>query len=199
MRRSAWLVAMLATTAGAQTFAVEGEVGLDVVWARRVDPPSGDLVVNTRTVAARRGVRCGDGPFLPQAVVVLDRDCEVRVAGGETRTFRLSLAGGTLLVALRPGHPVESVRAFGEARLWVNGRPSATRMGALVLYDDGRYRLGRTEGRWWRLGDAYAFDGALSTWGRARLGEEGLCLGLLRGPLEYQLCFPVAGAEVAGR
>lgn len=201
MGRSAWLVVLVAFAARAQTFVVDGdgELGLDLVWARPAAVAGSDVVVRARTLDAVRGVRCGDGEFQQRVVTVLDRDCEARVTSGEPRRFRVSLAGGKLSVALRPVAGERAVRVFGEARLQVNGQPTDTHLGALELFEDGRYRVGRVEGHWWRLGDAIALDGPFASWGRARLGEDGLCLGVLRGPLEYHLCFPVAAAEVAGR
>lgn len=200
MGRSAGLVMMLvAFAARAQTFAVDGELGLDLMWGRPAAAAGSDVVVRARTLEAPRGVRCGAGDFQARAVTVLERDCEVRVASGAPRRLRLSLAGGKLSVTLRSASPAPSARVFGEARLEVNGQPADSHLGALELFDDGRYRLGRVEGHWWRLGDAIALDGPFASWGRAHVGEDGLCLGVLRGPLEYHLCFPVVAAEVAGR
>lgn len=112
------------------------------------------------------------------------------MTSGDNRWFRVSLEDAALVVRLRPesvdGLP-RQVGEFVQRAVSINGLPTTAQFGALVLTEDGRYRLGRAEGRWSRRGAAIQFEGPIAPWGEAVVTEAGIHFEFLRGPLRYSV------------
>ena len=156
----------------------------------------GGLVVSLKTIEAPLGVRCGAGRFQARTVIVLGRDCEVRTRSGVPRWVRVTLAGARLSVQVRTEQvePEPLASDYEQSSVAVNGEEAQSRFGPLKLTADGRYRLGRAEGRWWRDGARIAFDGPLAHWeGDAGFPGPGLRFSYSRGPLQFRISYSPAG------
>lgn len=207
MKNPFLLSVVLSSAALAQSFTVVQPLGLDLARRCETAHAQADVVIAPMTLSAPRGVRCGNGSFETRAVTVLERDCEVRMTSGDNRWFRVSLEGAALVVRLRPesidGLP-RLVGEFVQRAVSINGLPTTAQFGALVLTEDGRYRLGRAEGRWSRRGAAIQFEGPIAPWGEAEVTEAGIHFKFLRGPLLYSVEYahaarPVREAQRAAR
>lgn len=199
--KNPFLLSMVMSSAAlAQTFTVAQPVGLDLSRRCETGHAQADVVVSPMTLTAPRGVRCGTGSFETRAVTTLDRECEVRMSTGESRWFRVTLEGAAMVVHLRSDLLDGLPRLMGEftqREVSINGLPTTAQFGSLVLMDDGRYRIGRTEGRWSRRADALQFDGPIAHWGQAVVTQTGLHFTFLRGPLEYSIDYALAPKRVS--
>lgn len=192
MRNNLLLTVMISSAALAQSFRVVEPVGLDLNQRRTTARAQADVVVGQHTLEAPRGVRCGTAPFDRRAVTTLDSECEVRLSSGESRWFHVTLRGTELVVWLRPESEEGAPRPVGEfvqRSVSINGLETAAQFGNLVLLEDGRYRIGRAEGRWSRRGPALQFEGPISHWSSAVVTDAGIRFSFLRGPLEYTILY----------
>jgi hypothetical protein len=197
MKHTLLLSLVISSASLAQSFRVVEPVALDLTRRREAALVQADVVVSVHTLDAPRGVRCGTASFEPRAVTTLDRDCEVRVASGETKWFRVSLEGADLVVRLRPealDGPPRLVGEFVQRAVTINGLETQARFGALLLMEDGRYRIGRAEGRWSRRGAVLDFEGPIAHWSNAVVTDEGIRFTFVRGPLEYTITYAHAPA-----
>lgn len=193
---------MLLTSSGAlaQVFSTVDTVSLDLRGPREVARAQADVVVSLKTIEAPRGIRCGASGFATRVVTTLESDCEVRTAAGSPRWIRVTLDGGRLSVHVRAGAASESeseaarlVGEYEQTSVKINGQEAAAQFGVLQLLDDGRYRIGRAEGRWWLRGATLEFDGPIAHWiAGAEPAKAGLRFSFLRGPLEYEITYAPA-------
>ena len=197
MRTRVLLTLVISSTAFAQDFRVVEPLGLDLSQRRTTAQAQADVVVGQHTLEAPRGVRCGSAVFAVRAVTTLDRDCEVRVSSGESRWFHVALEGGDMVVRLRDQSAEGAPRLVGEfvqRSVSINGLETAAQFGTLVLMEDGRYRIGRVGGRWWRRQGALEFDGPIAHWSGALVTDAGIRFSFLRGPLEYTILYAQVSA-----
>jgi hypothetical protein len=189
-------IVALAPAALAQKFLAVEPLGLDLSRQREVAIAQADVVVGLKTIEAPHGVRCGEGAFEPRVVTTLERDCEVRLGSGETRSIFVTFEGHTLAIHLQPGKHA-GPRLLGEyvqrsAR--INGQETAANFGTLRLMEDGRYSIGYARGRWSKRGASFGFDGPIAHWSVTHLADGELQFTFLRGPLEYTIVYARAPA-----
>ena len=197
-------IVMLARAALAQKFLAVEPLGLDLSRQREVAIAQADVVVSQKTIDAPHGVRCGAGSFEPRVVTTLERECEVRLSSGETRSIFVSLEGYTLAVHLQPsaGATPRTLGEYVQRSARINGQETAANFGTLKLMEDGRYSIGKAQGRWSKRGPSFGFDGPIAHWSVTHLPGGELQFTFLRGPLEYSIIYtraPEADALRAGR
>ena len=167
--------------------------GIELRTQALADPASADLVVQSRQLAARYGIRCVAGDaFGPKSPAVTGAACEVRDAAGTL--FEVKVTGvssvsvalevrqtGTLARATPPS-PFESLPADPEAGVLaryqmtayaIDGSPVSSTFATLVLRDDGGYQFGERRGRWSVVQGLLLLDGEYTAWGPGALGEDG--------------------------
>ena len=196
-RLLALTVVSLSSAALAQTFFTVEPLGLDLGSQREAAIAQADVVVGLKTIEARHGVRCGAGEFEQRVVTTLDRDCEVRLGSGETRSLVVTFEGYTLAITLKP--PADAVRRPVEEYVQrfarINGLETATNFGALKMMADGRYSIGKAQGRWSKRGTTMVFDGPIAHWTMTALPGGDLQFTFLRGPLEFSIVYTPARAD----
>ncbi len=152
---------------------------------------------NLKSIEAPHGVRCGASDFEPRVVTMLDRECEVRMGLGQTRSIWVSFQGDVLVVTLKEKADAvpKLVGAFTQRSLRINGHESETNFGALKLLENGNYTIGKAGGRWRKNGPTIAFDGPIAHWQATVLLDGDLAFSFLRGPLEYSITYTRASPE----
>ena len=166
--------------------------GVELRTQTLADPSSADLVVQSRLLAARYGIRCVAGDsFGPKSPVVAGAACEVRDVSGtlyEVRVTGVSSVSvalevrqtGTLAQA-RPTTPFEALPADPEpgvlaryqmAAYAIDGTPVASTFASLVLRGDGSYSFGEHRGRWSVVQGLLLLDGDYTAWGTGALSED---------------------------
>lgn len=196
-------IVMLGRAALAQKFLAVEPLGLDLSRQREVAIAQADVVVGQKTIEARHGVRCGAGSFESRVVTTLERECEVRLSTGETRSLFVTLEGYTLAIQLQPhvGMP-KTLGEYVQRSAKINGQETAANFGTLKLMEDGRYSIGKAHGRWSKRGGSLGFEGPIAHWAVTYLPGGELEFRFLRGPLEYSIVYthaPIADALRAER
>ena len=157
------------------------------------DPAAADLVVESRQLAARYGIRCVAGDaFGPKSPAVAGAACEVRDAAGAlyevkvTGVNSVSVAlevrqTGTLAEAspktpfrALPADPEPGVLARYQMTAYaIDGSPVSSTFASLMLRGDGSYLFGERRGRWSVVQGLLLLDGEYTAWGPGALSEDG--------------------------
>jgi hypothetical protein len=166
--------------------------GVELRTQSVADPSSADLVVQSRLLAARYGIRCVSGDaFGPHSPIVTGAACEVRDASGVVYEVKVTGVGnvsvslevrqtGTLAEAVRPqqfqglpADPEPGVLARYQMRSYaIDGSPVETRFATLVLRTDGGYQFGERRGRWSLVQGLLLLDGEYTAWGAGALSAD---------------------------
>jgi len=166
--------------------------GIELRTQSLADPTSADLVVQSRLLAARYGIRCVAGDaFGPKSPMVTGASCEVRDGAGavyEVRVTNVSTVSvaldvrqtGTLAQVTDPG-PLQGLPADPEPGVLaryqltayaIDGSPVAATYASLVLRADGTYAFGERRGRWSVVQDLLLLDGEYTGWGPGALSQD---------------------------
>jgi hypothetical protein len=165
--------------------------GIDLRTQALADPASADLVVQTRQLAAKYGIRCVAGDsFGPKSPVVAGAACEARDASGATYEVKVTGVSsvsvaldvrqtGTLAQAqptpfeVLPADPEAGVLArYQLAGYSIDGSPVTSTFASLVLRGDGSYSFGERRGRWSMVQGLLLLDGEYTAWGPGALSED---------------------------
>ncbi|HUM11573.1 MAG TPA: hypothetical protein VLT82_11530 [Myxococcaceae bacterium] len=167
--------------------------GIELRTQALADPSSADLVVQSRLLAAKYGIRCVSGDaFGPKSPVVAGAACEVRdgsgalyevkVTGVSTVSVALEVRQTGTLAQASPRAPFEGLPADPEAGVLaryqmtdyaIDGSPVASTFASLVLRGDGSYTFGDRRGRWSVVQGLLLLDGEYTAWGAGALSEDG--------------------------
>jgi hypothetical protein len=166
--------------------------GIELRTQTLADPASADLVVQSRLLAARYGIRCVSGDaFGQKSPVVTGAACEVRDASGATYEVKVTGVSsvsvaldvrqtGTLVQAPHQA-PFEALPADPEAGVLaryqltgysIDGSPVTTTYASLVVRGDGSYSFGERRGRWSVVQGLILLDGEYTAWGPGALSED---------------------------
>jgi hypothetical protein len=166
--------------------------GIELRTQALADPAAADLVVQSRLLAAKYGIRCVSGDaFGPKSPVVTGAACEVRDATGVTYEVKVTAVSsvsvalevrqtGTLARALDrtpfealPADPEVGVLArYQMAGYSIDGSPVSSTFASLVLRGDGSYAFGERKGRWSVVQGLLLLDGEYTAWGPGALSED---------------------------
>lgn len=167
--------------------------GLELRTQSLADPASADLVVQSRLLAARYGIRCVAGDaFGLKSPMVTGAACEVRDSSGAvyevkvTGVSSVSVAlevrqTGTLAEVTTAPTPFDGLPADSEpgvlarfqmAAYAIDGSPVASRFSPLVLRKDGSYLFGERRGRWSVVQGLLLLDGEYTAWGAGALSSD---------------------------
>jgi len=156
------------------------------------DPATADLVVQSRLLAARYGMRCVSGDaFGPSAPIVSGAACEVRDGSGAVYEVKVTSVGsvsisldvrqtGTLAQGARPSAfkslPVDVepgvLARYQMTAYAIDGNRVATQFASLMLRADGAYQFGERRGRWSLVQGLLLLDGEYTGWGPGALSED---------------------------
>jgi hypothetical protein len=166
--------------------------GIELRTQALADPASADLVVQSRLLAAKYGIRCVSGDaFGPRSPVVTGAACEVRDSTGVTYEVKVT-AVSSVSVALEVRQtgalaravertPFEALPADPEAGVLaryqmtsysIDGSPVTSTFASLVLRGDGSYFFGERKGRWSVVQGLLLLDGEYTAWGPGALSED---------------------------
>lgn len=182
-------IVMLAPAALAQKFLAVEPLGLDLSHQREVALAQADVVVGMKTIDAPHGVRCGTGAFERRIPTTLERECEVKLSSGETRSLFVSFEANTLAIHLQPAGAPRLLGEYAQRSARINGQETAANFGTLKLMEDGRYSIGKAQGRWAKRGASFGFEGPIAHWSVTHLANGELQFTFLRGPLEYSIVY----------
>jgi hypothetical protein len=182
-------IVMLAPAALAQKFLAVEPLALDLSRQREVAIAQADVVVGMKTIEARHGARCGTGAFEQRIPTTLERECEVRLSSGETRWLYVSFEGNALAIHLRPAEAPRLLGEYAQRSARINGQETSANFGTLKLMADGRYSIGKAQGRWAKRGASFGFEGPIAHWSVTHLANGELQFTFLRGPLEYSIVY----------
>ena len=166
--------------------------GIDLRTQALADPSSADLVVQSRLLSARHGIRCVAGDaFGAKSPVVAGAACEVRDGAGATYEVRITGVSsvsvaldvrqtGTLAQAPRstpfevlPLDPEAGVLArYQMTDYSIDGSPVSSTFASLVLRSDGSYSFGDGRGRWSMVQGLLLLDGEYTAWGTGALSDD---------------------------
>ena len=166
--------------------------GIELRTQALADPAAADLVVQSRLLAAKHGIRCVSGDaFGPKSPVVTGAACEVRDATGVTYEVKVTAISsvsvalevrqtGTLSRAVEqtpfealPADPEAGVLArYQMAGYSIDGSPVTSTFASLVLRSDGSYAFGERKGRWSVVQGLLLLDGEYTAWGPGALSED---------------------------
>jgi len=177
--------------------------GIELRTQALADPALADLVVQSRQLAAKYGIRCVAGDaFGPKSPAVAGAACEVRDAAGAVYEVKVTGVNsvsvaldvrqtGTLAEA-SPRAPFQALPADPEAGVLaryqmtayaIDGSPVSSTFATLVLRGDGSYQFGDSRGRWSVVQGLLMLDGEYTAWGPGALAEDGRRLTFhSRGP-----------------
>jgi hypothetical protein len=166
--------------------------GIELRTQALTDPSSADLVVQSRLLAAKYGIRCVAGDaFGPRSPMVAGAACEVRDGSGAT--YEVKVTGvSSVSVALdvrQTGSlaqsllrtPFEALPADPEAGVLaryqmtgysIDGSPVSSTYASLVLRGDGSYSFGERRGRWSVVQGLLLLDGEYTAWGPGAVSED---------------------------
>jgi hypothetical protein len=166
--------------------------GIELRTQALADPASADLVVQSRLLSARYGIRCVAGDaFGSKSPVVSGAACEVRDGSGATYEVRVTGVSsvsvaldvrqtGSLAQAPRPT-PFEVLPLDPEAGVLaryqmtgysIDGSPVTSTFATLVLRGDGSYNFGERRGRWSVVQGLLLLDGEYTAWGAGAVSED---------------------------
>jgi hypothetical protein len=166
--------------------------GIELRTQALADPASADLVVQSRLLNARYGIRCVAGDaFGSKSPVVSGAACEVRDGSGATYEVRVTGVSsvsvaldvrqtGSLAQAPRPT-PFEALPLDPEAGVLaryqmtgysIDGSPVTSTFATLVLRGDGSYTFGERRGRWSVVQGLLLLDGEYTAWGAGAVSED---------------------------
>lgn len=192
MRSLLLALVLLAPAVRAAPVLVPLSRGLELRTQSVADPATADLVVQSRLLAARYGMRCVSGDaFGPKAPIVAGAACEVRDGSGAVYEVKVTSVGsvsvsldvrqtGTLAQGVRPA-PFLSLPADLEPGVLARYRVTAyaidgaqveSRFASLVLHTDGGYQFGERRGRWSLVQGLLLLDGEYTAWGPGALSED---------------------------
>mgnify|MGYP001086733305 CR=1 FL=1 len=166
--------------------------GIELRTQALTDPASADLVVQSRLLAAKYGIRCVSGDaFGPKSSVVTGAACEVRDSAGATYEVKVTGVSsvsvaldvrqtGSLAQAPRqtpfevlPADPEAGVLArYQMTGYSIDGSPVTSTYASLVLRGDGSYSFGERRGRWSVVQGLLLLDGEYTAWGPGALSED---------------------------
>ena len=166
--------------------------GVDLRTQALTDPASADLVVQSRQLAAKYGIRCVAGDsFGPRSAVVAGATCEARDASGATYEVKVTSVSsvsvaldvrqtGSLAQApqptqfeVLPADPEAGVLArYQMTGYSIDGSPVASTFASLILRGDGSYAFGERRGRWSMVQGLLLLDGEYTAWGPGALSED---------------------------
>lgn len=166
--------------------------GIELRTQALADPASADLVVQSRLLSAKYGIRCVSGDaFGTKSPVVTGAACEVRDASGALFEVRVTGVNsvsvaldvrqtGTLAQSRQPGpflalaaDPEPGVLArYRMSAYAIDGSPVASQFASLVVRDDGSYLFGERRGRWSVVQGLLLLDGEYTAWGPGALSED---------------------------
>jgi len=166
--------------------------GIELRTQALADPASADLVVQSRLLNARYGIRCVAGDaYGSKSPVVSGAACEVRDGSGATYEVRVTAVSsvsvaldvrqtGSLAQAPRPT-PFEVLPLDPEAGVLaryqmtgysIDGSPVTSTFATLVLRGDGSYTFGERRGRWSVVQGLVLLDGEYTAWGAGAVSED---------------------------
>ena len=166
--------------------------GIELRTQSLADPAAADLVVQSRLLAAKYGIRCVAGDaFGPRSPVVTGAACEVRDSAGVTYEVRVTGVSsvsvalevrqtGTLAQApqrtpfeVLPADPEAGVLArYQMTGYSIDGSPVTSTFASLVIRGDGSYSFGERRGRWSVVQGLVLLDGEYTAWGPGALSED---------------------------
>jgi hypothetical protein len=166
--------------------------GIELRTQALADPGAADLVVQSRLLAAKYGIRCVAGDaFGPKSPVVTGAACEARDASGATYEVKVTAVSSvsvaldvrqTGTLALAPARvPFEALPVDPEAGVLaryqmtgysIDGSPVTSTYASLVLRGDGSYSFGERRGRWSVVQGLLLLDGEYTAWGAGALSED---------------------------
>ncbi len=166
--------------------------GIELRTQALADPASADLVVQSRLLAAKYGIRCVAGDaFGTKSPVVAGASCEVRDGAGALYEVKVTGVSGVsvaldvrqtgTLTQASPQTPFEALPADPEAGVLaryqmtayaIDGSPVASTFASLVLRADGSYFFGERHGRWSVVEGLLLLDGEYTAWGPGALAED---------------------------
>ena len=166
--------------------------GIDLRTQSLTDPVSADLVVQSRQLAAKYGIRCVAGDaFGPKSPVVSGAACEARDASGATyevkvtsvstvsvaldvrQTGMLTQAPRSTPFEILPADPEAGVLArYQMTGYSIDGSPVSSTFASLVLRSDGGYSFGERRGRWSMVQGLLLLDGEYTAWGTGALSDD---------------------------
>ena len=192
MRSLLLAVVVLAPAARAAPVLVPLSRGLELKTQSVADPATADLVVQSRLLSARYGMRCVSGDaFGPRSPVVAGAACEVRDASGAVYEVKVTNVGnvsvslevrqtGTLAQAIQPSsfqslppdlEPGVLAR-YQMTAYAIDGNRVESHFASLVLRADGAYQFGERRGRWSLVQGLLLLDGEYTAWGPGALSED---------------------------
>src|SRR5512144_2831526 len=163
--------------------------GIELRTQSLADPAAADLVVQSRLLAAKYGIRCVAGDaFGPKSPVVTGAACEVRDSAGVTYEVKVTGVSsvsvalevrqtGTLAQATQhtpfeglPPDPEAGVLArYQMTGYSIDGSPVSTTFASLLIRNDGSYSFGERQGRWSVVQGLVLLDGEYTAWGPGAL------------------------------
>ena len=166
--------------------------GVDLRTQALTDPASADLVVQSRQLAAKYGIRCVAGDaFGPKSPVVAGAACEARDASGATyevkvtnvssvsvaldvrQTGQLAQATQPTRFEVLPADPEAGVLArYQMTGYSIDGSPVTSTFASLILRGDGSYSFGERRGRWSMVQGLLLLDGEYTAWGPGALSDD---------------------------
>ena len=166
--------------------------GIELRTQSLADPAAADLVVQSRLLAAKYGIRCVAGDaFGPKSPVVTGAACEVRDSAGVTYEVKVTGVSsvsvalevrqtGTLAQATQhtpfevlPRDPEAGVLArYQMTGYSIDGSPVSTTFASLLIRSDGSYSFGERRGRWSVVQGLVLLDGEYTAWGPGALSED---------------------------
>jgi hypothetical protein len=166
--------------------------GIELRTQALADPAFADLVVQSRQLAAKYGIRCVAGDaYGPKSPAVAGAACEVRDAAGAVYEVKVTGVNsvsvaldvrqtGTLAEA-SPRAPFQALPADPEAGVLaryqmtayaIDGSAVSSTFATLVLRGDGSYQFGESRGRWSVVQGLLMLDGEYTAWGPGALAED---------------------------
>jgi hypothetical protein len=192
MRSVLLAVIVLAPDVQAAPVLVPLSRGLELKTQSVADPATADLVVQSRALSARYGMRCVSGDaYGPRSPIVAGATCEVRDAAGAVYEVRVTNVGnvavsfdvrqtGTLAEGQRPS-PFQALppdlepgvlARYRIATYAIDGNRVESHFASLVLHADGGYQFGERRGRWSLIQGLLLLDGEYTAWGAGALSED---------------------------
>lgn len=166
--------------------------GIELRSQALTDPASADLVVQSRQLTAKYGIRCVAGDaFGPKSPMVAGAACEAHDASGVTYEIKVTSVS-TVSVALEvrqtgtlarapqrtpfevlPTDPEAGVLArYQMTDYSIDGSPVSSTFASLVLRSDGSYSFGEGRGRWSMVQGLLLLDGEYTAWGTGAVSDD---------------------------
>jgi hypothetical protein len=207
MRSLLLAVVVLAPAVQAAPVLVPLSRGLELKTQSVADPATADLVVQSRALSARYGMRCVSGDaYGPRSPIVAGATCEVRDAAGAVYEVRVTNVGnvaisfdvrqtGTLAEGQKPS-PFQALppdlepgvlARYRIATYAIDGNRVESHFASLVLHTDGGYQFGERRGRWSLVQGLLLLDGEYTAWGAGALSEDARRLTFHSGGAQFSV------------